>query len=102
MELVFKIIDLERTLPSGVVYAIHYIVELKEDKELLIDAFGMENVSGDPNRNDFIPFEELNEEKIIEWLMDKLGEEKILEIQTKMEQELEFRRNPKSSKGLPW
>lgn len=101
MQLTFKIANLERTLPSGVVFNIHYTVDAV-DGEHTVGAYGSIPVAGDPNANDFIAFDDLTEETVIQWVIDQLGQEKLTEIESTLAQQIELQKNPKSAQGLPW
>jgi hypothetical protein len=50
------IAQLERTLPSGVVYNIHYRFDLV-DGDYSKGAYGTVSVTGDPNADGFIAFD---------------------------------------------
>lgn len=97
----WKVNNLERTLPSGVVFTIHYSVDLV-DGEFTAGAYGSLAVAGDPEREDFVPFEELTEAKVIEWVQEALGAEKIAEIEAALAGQIEKQKNPTSAAGLPW
>jgi hypothetical protein len=55
------IAQLERTLPSGVVYNIHYRFDLT-DGDYSKGAYGTVSVTGDPNADGFIAFDDLTED----------------------------------------
>lgn len=101
MQLTFRIANLERTLPSGVVFNIHYTVDAV-DGEYTVGAYGSIPVAGDPNANGFIAFDDLTEETVIQWVIDQLGEKRITEIESTLAQQIDLKKNPKSAQGLPW
>jgi len=51
---------------------------------------------------ELIPFSELTEEQVIEWVKETLGEEKVAEIDQALLNQLEEQRNPSKAAGLPW
>jgi len=101
MDLLFKIKNLERTLPSGVVFKVHYIASIT-DNELIAETYDSLIVSGNPNDSNFIPFDELTEDNVIQWIKDILGTEKIIEIKKNLLQQIESEKTPKISSGIPW
>lgn len=54
-----------------------------------------------PNTNDpnFIPFSELTEEKVLEWIWRTVNKE---EIETSLLLDIELKKNPNKLTGLPW
>ena len=67
---------------------------------------GSVTLEGDETSSTFIPFEELTEAIVLEWVKTTVGEEKITEIETSMETRLEERiekkTNPEFLTGTPW
>ena len=101
MALNWKIANLERTLPSGVVFAIHYTIDMV-DGDYTAGAYGSVGVSGDPNAEGFIAFDSLTESDVIGWVIGSLGEEKIAEIEAALAAQIEKQKNPVAATGLPW
>lgn len=101
MQVTWRIANLERTLPSGVVFTVHYTVDAV-DGEFSAGAYGSIGVAGDPAQKGFIPFEKLTEAVIIKWVKDSLGDEKLAEIETALSGQIEKQKNPVSAAGLPW
>ena len=96
------IAQLERTLPSGVVYNIHYRFDLT-DGEHSKGAYGTVSVTGDPNADGFVAFDDLNEETVKAWVVNALGgQEKVDEIEAALQAKIEEDKNPTSAVGVPW
>ena len=96
------IAQLERTLPSGVVYNIHYRFDLG-DGDYSKGAYGTVSVTGDPNADGFIAFEDLTEETVKTWVVNSLGgQEKVDEIEAALQAKIEEDQKPTSSVGMPW
>lgn len=53
----------------------------------------------DPN---FIPYENLTEEQVVTWVKDKLGEEEVTRIETRLIQEASEKLTPTELSGTPW
>ena len=96
------IAQLERTLPSGVVYNIHYRFDLT-DGEYSKGAYGTVSVAGDPNAEGFIAYDDLTETTVKAWVTEALGgQEKIDEIEAALQAKIEEDKNPTSAVGMPW
>ena len=96
------IAQLERTLPSGVVCNIHYRFDLV-DGDYSKGAYGTVSVTGDPNADGFIAFEDLTEETVKGWVVNALGGQgKVDEIEAALQAKIEEDKNPTSSVGMPW
>ena len=96
------IAQLERTLPSGVVYNIHYRFDLV-DGEHSKGAYGTVSVTGDPNADGFIAYDSLTEETVKTWVINALGgQEKVDEIEAALQAKIEEDKNPTSATGMPW
>jgi hypothetical protein len=96
------IAQLERTLPSGVVYNIHYRFDLT-DGEYSKGAYGTVSVAGDPNAEGFIAYDDLTETTVKAWVTEALGgQEKVDEIEAALQAKIEEDKNPTSAVGMPW
>jgi hypothetical protein len=105
METNWKVLNLKRVASNGLVTEAVYVMnfELKEQKERHI---GVLKLTGDETSDDFIPFEELTEEKVLEWVKAELGNEKIKKIQDSFEAILQAKidkiENPEFLEGVAW
>ena len=96
------IAQLERTLPSGVVYNIHYRFDLT-DGDYSKGAYGTVSVAGDPNAEGFIAYDDLTETTVKAWVTEALGgQEKVDEIEAALQAKIEEDKNPTSATGMPW
>jgi hypothetical protein len=97
-----KIVQLDRTLPDGIVTTIHWTAT-ETDEPFSAYSYGSLGVpTNDPTDPSFIPFEELTEETIVEWVIDTMGEERVEALQTSLNNQIELQKNPISATGLPW
>jgi len=94
----WKIAQLERETVDGFVYTAHYTVDAKDDTY----SAGAYGSIGFERPEELIPFSELTEEQVIEWVKETLGEEKVAEIDQALLNQLEEQRNPSKAAGLPW
>lgn len=105
METNWKIIELKREPDNGLVFEVTYIMNFKlEDKEdRLVDIISLE---GDTNSPDFVPYENLTEKIVLNWVQSEIGEVKINEIessfQTRLQEKIDRENNPEFLTGKPW
>jgi hypothetical protein len=96
----WRVANLERETSDGYVYIIHYTVDAKDDTYSAgaYGSIGLERPEGD-----LIPFSELTEDQVVmEWLLPKIGEEKVQEIHAALQTQLDEQRQPTKASGLPW
>lgn len=105
MNTVWKIFDAKRKPSSGFVIEVVYIINFELEGESHRHV-GVAKFEGDATAPRFIPFDQLTESIIIDWVKAQLGEEKIASIVTEAEQRIQKtidrKKNPESLNGLPW
>jgi len=94
----WKISQLERVTSDGYVYTAHYTVDV-EDGTYRAGAYGS---VGFERPETLIPFADLTEEQVIEWVKEALGADKVLEIGKALLAQLEEQRQPTKAVGVPW
>lgn len=105
MTTTWKIAQLKRNPSNGLVNEVTYIMNFLHEGE--VDRkVGMVALTGDPADPAFIPYENLTEAIVLDWVKDSLGQEKIDEIEasflTKLEAIIEKKANPEFLSGTPW
>jgi hypothetical protein len=100
-EITWRIAQLERNTADGVVFTAHYTVDAK-DEAYSAGAYGSIGLE-QPAPETMIPFSELTEETVVEWVKEKLGgEEKVEEIEAALQSQLDEQHAPTKAAGLPW
>lgn len=94
----WHIANLERETADGYVYTAHYTVDV-EDGTYRAGAYGS---IGFERPETLIPFADLTEAQVIEWVKETLGSEKVLEIGQALLNQLNEQRNPTKAAGVPW
>ena len=94
----WKIANLERETQDGFVYNAHYTISA-EDGTYSSSAYGS---IGLERPESLIPFDDLTEEIVVGWVKDKLGEEKVTEIETALQAQLDEKHAPTKAAGVPW
>lgn len=98
-EFTWAVANLERHTSDGIVYTVHYTINAKDDA-YSAGAYG--SLGLEPPESDPIPFAELTEEIVVGWVKDKFGEEKVTEIETALQAQLDEQRAPSKASGVPW
>lgn len=94
----WHIVNLERETADGFVYTAHYTVDAKDD----VYSAGAYGSIGFERPETLIPFSDLTEAQVIDWVKEALGSEKVLEIGQALLNQINEQRNPTKAAGLPW
>lgn len=94
----WRIANLERETADGFVYTAHYTVDAKDD----VYSAGAYGSIGFERPEELIPFSDLTEAQVIDWVKEALGSEKVLEIGQALLNQINEQRNPTKAAGLPW
>lgn len=103
---VWDIANMERKLPDGSVppdgqiYTIHYTVTHYDQGESA-GAYGSIGL-GDPDPNNFTPYDQITKEQAIGWVKDAFGPEKVAEIEAALESQIQEKLHPTHAAGVPW
>lgn len=91
----FKIVNLDRSTDGDVVTNVHYTVS-KTDGEAVGSSYGSVGVEvGDT----VIPFAELTEATVVEWVKEKLD---LVALEASLDAQIADQKAPKVASGLPW
>lgn len=91
-----QIVQLERNLPDGTVTVVHWSAT-EQDGEHSASAVGTVSLERDENSATFIPFEDLTEAKVIEWVEAEWDSPEDM-----LKAEVEKKKNPITATGMPW
>jgi hypothetical protein len=73
------------------------------DGEFTGSVYGSASFKVDPANPEYIPFENLTEEKVIEWTKEALGEEEVIANEENVIKQIESQKNPSVvNRALPW
>lgn len=102
IDYIWKIAQLERETKDGFVFTAHWTInalETEEDKQYSAGAYGS---IGFQRPENLIPFEELDEELVISWVKESMGEEQVESIEAAMNGQIAEQKAPTKAQGLPW
>ena len=105
METKWKILNLESNKETGVVVKITYSCNIKSEN-FSDRKVGTLEIQGDKSSDNFIIIEDLTEEDVISWVLEKLTQTTVDEITTTIIERLTARENKLNENplvnGLPW
>ena len=94
----WKIANLERETEDGFVFTAHYTVNA-DDGTYTSGAYGS---LGFERPDNLVPFFQLTETTVIGWVKEKLGEEKVTEIEAALQSQINEQKHPTKAAGVPW
>jgi len=98
-EFAWAIAQLEREISDGYVFTAHYVVNAKDDT-YSAGAYG--SIGFKRPDGELIPFADLTEGTVVQWVLDALGEEKVTSICEALQGQLDEQRAPTKATGVPW
>lgn len=90
---------MEREVADGYVHRVSYRVDGTDGE--FFASFTSQTFLVRPS-TDLIPFEQLTESLVLEWISEVLGVEGVAAIESGILAELQDQRNPRVAEGLPW
>mgnify|MGYP005993947065 CR=1 FL=1 len=94
----WAIANLERETSDGFVFTGHYTVSAA-DEAYSAGAYGS---IGFERPDSLIPFDDLTEDMVVGWVKEKLGDEKVTEIEAALQSQIDEKRAPSKVSGMPW
>jgi hypothetical protein len=99
-EFSWNIAQMERVLSDGIVMTVHYTIEAF-DGTYRSSAYGSLGLEA-PEEDQMIPYADLTPEIVVGWVKEKFGEEKVEEIETALQNQIDQQKSPTTGTGLPW
>jgi len=96
----WAIASCDRTTADGIVSTVHYTVAANDGtySSSAYGSIGLEQPEGN-----VIPYADLTPELVIGWVQGKLGgDEKVAEIETALQAQLDEQAAPTKAAGVPW
>lgn len=95
----WSVASLDRTVADGVVGTVHYTVDAA-DETYRAGAYGSVGLEAGET---VIPYADLTEEVVVEWVKTAIGgEEKVAEVEAALQAQLDEQRTPTQASGTPW
>jgi hypothetical protein len=95
--------QLERKSDNGFVFNVHWRYSFMDSddstKTYYADNYGVASYTQDPESENYIPYEDLTEEIVIDWVKASLDMET---IEKNLSEKIEQQKNPPVLTGVPW
>ena len=95
----WKIANLEREIADGYVYTVHYTISA-DDGTYTAGTYG--SLGLERPEDAMIPFSRLTEQVVVRWVKEKIGKEKVAEIEAALQAQIDQQHAPANAAGLPW
>ena len=97
-----NIAQLERHLPDGVVMTAHWTAT-KTDGDYGAGDYGSISLpTKDQSDPTFVPYDQLTEAQVIEWVKKAMGAEQLAELEANLDSQIKALKNPTQAAGVPW
>ena len=97
----FKIVQLERQLPSGGITVAHWTVS-KTDGDITVSSYGAQGFQPDPTASDFVAYAQVTEAEVIDWIKDAMGTETVAALEASLDSQIAAIKTPATATGMPW
>jgi hypothetical protein len=98
----WSIVQLEHKVQDGLVILAHWQLVETQDGQTARVYGSIALPAKEPTDPTFIPFDELTEEVVIDWVKAHMGEEQVAELEASVAAQLDALLNPTTTTGLPW
>ena len=98
----WTISQLDRSLPDGVVLTAHWRVSATDGDHSGTVYGTISFPAKDPADPDFIPYDNLTEATVIQWVKDEMGADTVAAHEANVLAQINSQRNPTQATGLPW
>jgi len=94
----WTIANLERQTDTGGVVVAHWRVSA-QDGDYTASAYGTAGFTPDPNTEGFVPFDQLTEAQVLEWVYASVDK---AEMEANLATQIEEQKAPATVAGMPW
>ena len=98
----WQISSLDRALPDGVVLTAHWRVSKTQDGHTGSVYGTISFPAKDPAEPDFIPYDQLTEAQVVEWVKDAMGANQVSAYEAAVQGQIDAQINPTKASGVPW
>ena len=98
----WNVSNLDYTLPECCVTTVHWRVS-KTDGDHTGSVYGTITLPHkDRNAPDFIPYDNLTEAQVVQWVKDEMGANQVAAYEAAVQAKIDAQINPTMASGLPW
>lgn len=101
----WHISTLEHNTADGGVIVAHWRVNEEEtvgEDTFSASAYGTCSFTYDASSPDFVPYDQLTEQVVLQWVWDEMGVDEVVRIQESLHSNIEEQKNPTTEDGVPW
>lgn len=96
----FKISQMDRDTSDGFVRTVHWNAS-QVDGEHTASTYSTASFTKEDGIN-YVPYEDLTEAAVVEWVKDSLGEEGVAAVDAALAANIADQKAPKVAAGVPW
>lgn len=96
----FKISQMDRDTDSGFVRVVHWTAS-QTDGDFSASTYSTASYTKQDGIN-YVPYEELTEAAVIEWVKGSLGAEGVAAVDAALAANIALQKNPVTATGTPW
>ena len=100
MTTTFKISQMDRNTADGFVTVVHWTAS-QVDGEHSASTYSTASFTKEDGIN-YVPYEELTEAAVVQWVKDSLGEEGVAAVDAALAANIADQKAPKVAAGVPW
>ena len=97
----FKIVQLERQLPSGGITTAHWTVSKTTD-DITVGSYGAQGFQPDATAQGFVAFPQVTETQVIDWIKAAMGTEGVAGLEASLDSQIAAIKTPATATGMPW
>ena len=97
----WTIANLERNTADGGVVVAHWRCN-EQDGDYTASAYGTCGFTYDASADGFVPFDQLTEMEVLQWVFDQMGIVQVTDIQENLHKQIEEQKAPSVISGVPW
>jgi len=101
----WTISTMEHNTADGGVIVAHWRVNEEEtvgDNTFYATAYGTQSFTYDASSPDFVPYADLTEAVVLQWVFDAMGADEVTRIQDSLTAKIAEQKNPTTEAGVPW
>ena len=97
----WKVVNMEHVVADGGVVTVHWQA-VETDGDYNARTYSSMNFTYDASAPDFVPYADLTEAEVIQWVKDAMGAEEVALIDAKLAEDLANQKAPTEESGVPW
>jgi hypothetical protein len=97
----WKVVDMEHNTADGGVVTVHWDVT-EVDGDYSSRVYGSVGLEYDASDASFVPYADLTEATVIQWVKDSMGADEVTAMETRLTDDIAAQQAPTQESGVPW